>query len=130
ANIQKSRAAVHADFSACETVFYNQAYLESILLNLLSNAIKYRQPNKPSEVFITTSQLADGQVYLTVKDNGVGIDLEKHGDRLFGMYETFHEHPDAKGIGLFITKNQVEAMGGQLLVESKLHEGTTFTVRF
>ncbi|MFN4007807.1 MAG: sensor histidine kinase [Chitinophagaceae bacterium] len=130
ANIQTSRTAIHADFSSCQTVFYNQAYLESILLNLLSNAIKYRQPNKPPEVFVTSSKSDDGQVYLTVKDNGVGIDLEKYGDRLFGMYETFHEHPDAKGIGLFITKNQVEAMGGQLTVESKLHEGTTFTVRF
>jgi signal transduction histidine kinase len=65
---------------------------------------------------------------LDFNDNGLGINLERHGEKLFGMYKTFHEHKDAKGIGLFITKNQIEAMDGKIEVESAVDEGTTFRV--
>jgi len=58
----------------------------------------------------------------------MGIDLEKNGDKLFGMYKTFHGNADAKGLGLFISKNQIEAMGGSVEVESKVNVGTTFTI--
>jgi len=91
---------------------YNPAYLESILLNFTTNAIKYSSPDRRLEI---TYQLTheNGKKVLTISDNGLGIDLEKYKDSLFGMYKTFHQHPDSRGIGLFITKNQVEAMGGK-----------------
>jgi signal transduction histidine kinase len=47
---------------------------------------------------------------------------------MFGMYKTFHDHPDSRGIGLFITKNQIEALGGKIEVESQERVGTTFRV--
>ena len=72
----------------------------------------------------------NGKKVLTISDNGLGIDLEKYKDSLFGMYKTFHKHPDSRGIGLFITKNQVEAMGGKIEVESKVGEGTAFKIYF
>ncbi len=65
---------------------------------------------------------------LQVKDNGLGIDLKKYGDKLFGMYKTFHGNKDARGIGLFICKNQIETMGGKIEVESELDIGTTFKI--
>jgi len=46
------------------------------------------------------------------------------------MYKTFHGNRDAKGMGLFITKNQVESLGGKIEVESKPGTGTTFKVHF
>ena len=67
---------------------------------------------------------------LNVMDNGLGIDLDKYGKKLFGMYKTFHRNKDARGIGLFITKNQVESMGGKISVVSEVNVGTTFTVKF
>ena len=67
---------------------------------------------------------------LLVQDNGLGIDLERHRKKLFGMYKTFHKHPDSRGIGLFMTKNQIEAMGGFIDVESKVDEGSIFYVNF
>ncbi|WP_264527412.1 ATP-binding protein [Flavobacterium sp. N2550] len=67
---------------------------------------------------------------LEISDNGIGIDLKKYGDKLFGMYKTFHENPDSKGIGLFITKNQIDAMGGYVTVESEPNVGTTFKIYF
>lgn len=103
------------------------AYLDSILLNFLTNAIKYKKPNEPAKIEINTS-INHNFVILEIKDYGQGIDLKKYGDKLFGMYKTFHKHEDSRGLGLFITKNQVEAIGGKIEVESKVNEGTTFYI--
>ena len=110
-------------------VNYNPAYLESVLLNLISNAIRYRNPS--IQLIIKLGWENDnGFGILSVTDNGIGIDLRRHGERLFGMFKTFHGNSDARGIGLFITRNQVEAMGGSISAESELMKGTTFKVIF
>jgi signal transduction histidine kinase len=67
---------------------------------------------------------------MTVRDNGLGIDLKKHGHNIFGLHKTFHPNPEAKGIGLFLTKTQVENMGGTIVVESEVGRGTVFTITF
>ncbi|MEJ1221272.1 PAS domain-containing protein [Sediminicola sp. 1XM1-17] len=103
------------------------AYLDSILLNLFTNAIRYSSPNRLPKITIT-SELKEDHFTLVFQDNGLGIDLKKHGKKIFGMYKTFHKHKDAKGIGLFITKNQVEAMNGKISVASLVDQGTTFRV--
>ncbi|MEP2025919.1 MAG: PAS domain S-box protein [Reichenbachiella sp.] len=105
------------------------AYIESVVLNFLTNGIKYRSEERNSFIKLSTSY-DQGFLVLHVEDNGQGIDLEKHGHRLFGMYKTFHEHDDARGVGLFITKNQVESMGGLIEVASKVNIGTTFSIYF
>ncbi|EMY69414.1 PAS domain-containing sensor histidine kinase [Leptospira vanthielii] len=102
-------------------------YLESILLNLVSNAIKYVRLKNGAFIRISAKK-KPGQVQLTVEDNGLGIDLEKHGNKIFGMFKTFHKNEDARGIGLFITKSQVEVLGGTISVQSKAGLGSTFTV--
>ena len=107
------------------TVIGDYTYLESVVLNLLTNAIKYKSDKREPFVQITITQDGDF-VCLKVIDNGLGIDLERQGRKIFGMYKTFHKHPDARGVGLFLTKNQVEAMGGKIEVESKVDEGSVF----
>ena len=72
--------------------------------------------------------MLENHIHVSITDNGLGIDLKRHGGKLFGMYKTFHGNEDARGIGLFITKNQIEAMGGSIEVESKPQLGTTFTI--
>jgi len=67
---------------------------------------------------------------LSIEDNGIGIDLKKYDENLFGMYKTFHQNEDAKGLGLFIAKNQIEALGGKIEVKSEVDKGTTFTIFF
>jgi len=94
----------------------------------LTNSIKYRHKDRKPEIRCE-SQIKDGHVYLIFKDNGMGIDLTKYGKKVFGMYQTFHDHSDAKGIGLFITRNQIEALGGSIEVESQVGTGTTFCVK-
>jgi PAS domain S-box-containing protein len=101
------------------------AYLESIVLNFLTNSIKYRSEDRPLKI-IVDAEKSGGYVKLSVTDNGRGIDLKRHRKKLFGMYKTFHKHKDARGVGLFITKNQIEAMEGKVEVESTPGIGTTF----
>jgi PAS domain-containing protein/two-component sensor histidine kinase len=105
------------------------AYLESILLNLTTNAIKYSDPEKKPIIKYSVDKDQDFNV-LYVKDNGLGIDLEKHKENIFGLYKTFHANEDSNGIGLHITKNQIEAMGGKIEIESKIKEGSTFKIYF
>ncbi len=124
--ILESTASITHRFDA-ESIPYPSVYLESIFLNLLSNAIKYRSDERPLHVHIETS-LANGQVTLKVSDNGLGIDMDRHGDKLFGFYKTFHPNKDAKGLGLFITRTQIEALGGTILVKSEVDKGSTFIV--
>ena len=107
----------------------NPAYFESILLNFISNAIKYRHPNRPPIVIIDFLIIENHPV-IQIKDNGIGIDLKKNGDKLFGMYKTFTKNNESRGLGLFISKSQMEALGGKILVQSKLNKGSVFKLFF
>jgi len=107
----------------------NKSYLESIFLNLLTNSIKYRAANKQLRILISSKVVGENLI-LTFKDNGIGIDLERNRDKIFGLYQRFHNYPDSKGLGLYLVKSQVETMGGTINVESKIDKGTTFTIIF
>ncbi|MCK0156797.1 PAS domain S-box protein [Cellulophaga sp. F20128] len=128
-SIEEHQIEIQLDVDPQLTVRVVPAYLESILLNLLTNAIKYRALDRPCTIKITT-EVSEKFISLAIIDNGLGIDLEKNGDRLFGMYKTFHEHKEARGIGLFISKNQIEAMGGKIEVSSRVDKGSTFKIQF
>lgn len=127
--ILKSKAVIKADFSAVGEIEYSKIYLESIFHNLISNALKYRDLTRIPEITIQTEK-KNNHIFLHVADNGLGIDLEKNGHKIFGMHQIFHSHPDAKGIGLFMTKTQIESMKGKISVSSEANVGTTFTVMF
>lgn len=127
--IYQHKVAVEVDVPSEQEVNVIPSYLDSILLNLLSNAIKYRASDRDARVHISAKR-ADGYTILSVKDNGMGIDMKKNANKVFGMYKTFHKNEDARGIGLFITKNHVDAMKGKIEVESEENVGTTFRVYF
>jgi signal transduction histidine kinase len=105
------------------------AYLESIILNFLTNGIKYKTENRKSFVKVSSYDI-DHHIVLQFQDNGLGIDLEKYKKDLFGMYKTFHNNQDSKGIGLFIAKNQIDVLGGKIEVESEVDKGTIFKIYF
>ena len=107
----------------------NKAYLESILLNLFTNAIKYRSSKRILRIFVSSKEV-NNMIVLTFKDNGIGIDLERNRDKIFGLYQRFHNYSDSKGLGLYLVKSQVESMGGTISVESEVDKGTTFTIIF
>jgi PAS domain S-box-containing protein len=125
--IQLNQASFIIDVPNDAIINYNSAYLESILYNLISNAIRYKHPQRKPIITIKLYKKRDKNV-IEISDNGIGIDLAKNGDKIFGMYKTFSNNSDARGIGLFITKNQVDAMGGTITVESIPTIGTTFKI--
>ena len=110
-------------------VNFNAAYLESVLLNLLTNALRYSSPHRTPEIYISGAKIKD-QWMLEIKDNGIGIDLVKNREKLFGLYKTFSNKTNSRGVGLFIAKNQVDAMNGKIEVESIPGEGSVFKIYF
>ncbi|HCL06031.1 MAG TPA: hypothetical protein DHW64_08750 [Chitinophagaceae bacterium] len=125
--IRLKEVVIQADFSKAPEIFFSRKVVHSILLNLLTNAIKYRRPGVPPVIQIYTEEDGD-YVILYVKDNGLGIDMEKYGNKIFGLYQRFHDNKDGKGLGLYIIKNQVEALEGKIAVESIVNKGTMFHV--
>jgi signal transduction histidine kinase len=126
--IQQS-ASITFDFNDAPKIYYSKAYLESIFQNLLTNALKYSSPKRKPEIKVITATVETG-IELRVQDNGLGIDMQRHGSKLFGLHKTFHVHQDAKGVGLFLVKTQVEALGGSISAESEVDQGTTFIIQF
>ncbi|MBZ9731372.1 PAS domain S-box protein [Salegentibacter sp. JZCK2] len=127
--IQKSNLKVINNIPEKYEVLSLPAYLDSIILNFTTNAVKYRSPERKPVLKFNAIKKND-YITLEIEDNGIGIDLEKDGSKLFGMYKTFHGNEDARGIGLFITKNQIEAIGGKIEVKSVVDRGTVFTISF
>lgn len=108
-------------------IYSNRMYLSSVFHNLISNAIKYRDPRKKSELNIRTDQQELG-LNIHFEDNGLGIDLKNNPNKVFGAFKTFHSNPEAIGIGLYLTKKQIESLKGTIAVKSQPKVGTTFTI--
>jgi signal transduction histidine kinase len=127
--IHSTGARIHTDFSAAPSLTFSKANLRSILYNLLSNALKYRSPERAPELRITTEQVP-GFVILAVQDNGLGIDLNRHKDKLFQMFKRFHSHVPGTGLGLYMINRIVQNNQGHVEVTSNLGAGTTFRIYF
>ncbi len=127
--IELHKPIIKLKFEKVPLLITNKAYIESILLNLLTNSIKYKSENRKLKISITAEQI-DRRAILTFKDNGIGIDLERNRDKVFGLYQRFHNYPDSKGLGLYLVKSQVETMGGTISIDSEVNKGTTFTITF
>ncbi|MBB4801465.1 PAS domain S-box-containing protein [Flavobacterium nitrogenifigens] len=127
--IELHKPIIKLKFDKLPQLTTNKAYIESILLNLLTNSIKYKSENRKLKIAITAEQI-DNKAVLTFKDNGIGIDLERNRDKVFGLYQRFHNYPDSKGLGLYLVKSQVETMGGVIAIDSEVNKGTTFTITF
>ena len=127
--IELHKPIIKLKFERVPLLNTNKAYIESILLNLLTNSIKYKSENRKLKISITAEQI-DHKAILTFKDNGIGIDLERNRDKVFGLYQRFHNYPDSKGLGLYLVKSQVETMGGTISIDSEVNKGTIFTITF
>ncbi|MEI2709403.1 MAG: PAS domain-containing sensor histidine kinase [Chitinophagaceae bacterium] len=125
--LKDQNVIIETNFNEVDKVEYNKLHLESIFLNLISNAIKYKSPLREPVIQITTN-IIEKWIVIEFKDNGMGIDLERYKDRIFGLYQRFHSGKEGKGLGLYMIKAQIMAMGGKIEVESELHESTTFKV--
>jgi signal transduction histidine kinase len=127
--LDKHKVLIKTDFSEIDEMFSLKVYLHSIFYNLITNSIKYSKPNEQPLIEIK-SRKDNGKIILTFKDNGLGIDIKTKGDKVFGLYSRFHFHVEGKGMGLFMVKTQIEAIGGKITVTSELNKGTEFTIVF
>ncbi|MBT1686804.1 HAMP domain-containing histidine kinase [Fulvivirgaceae bacterium PWU37] len=125
--LEQTDARLVSDFTAAPQLYAVAPYIDSILFNLVSNALKYRSPERTPAIHVRTIH-HDDMILLTVTDNGLGIDLQKHGKDIFNLYKRFHRKIDGKGLGLYLVRSQVTAMGGKIEVESTPGEGTTFKI--
>jgi PAS domain S-box-containing protein len=127
--IDKGHVEVKYDFSELDEFFVIKPYLHSIFFNLISNSVKYRRQRVHSVINIH-SRLLKNKIELIFADNGMGIDLNKNGDQIFGLYKRFHSNIEGKGMGLFMVKTQVETLGGKISVKSEENKGTEFKIEF
>jgi PAS domain S-box-containing protein len=126
--IQESRADIQVDLTEIEEFRFSSKNIRSIFYNLISNSLKYRSPDRNPNIKIGGKKDPDFQV-ITVQDNGLGMDLSQK-DFVFGMFKRLHNHVEGSGIGLFIVKKIMDQAGGKIKVESKVGEGSTFTLYF
>ncbi len=127
--IKNDDVQILCDFSAVDEIHTVNSYLYSVIFNLISNSIKYRRSEIKPIIEITSARLND-KIQIIFKDNGLGIDLEKRGGQVFGLYKRFHDHVDGKGMGLFMVKTQVESLGGNISISSEVNKGTEFRIEF
>ena len=124
--IYEKNAVIKLDIQF-QQISYPKAYLENVLYNLISNALKYTRNDVQPEILITT-RMKDDKVQIIVKDNGLGIDMKKYKNQVFKLNNVFHKGFDSKGVGLYITKTQLESLGGSIDVVSNVNDGCEFTV--
>ncbi|MEO8884748.1 MAG: PAS domain-containing sensor histidine kinase [Mucilaginibacter sp.] len=127
--IHNSNTTINIDFSEIGYVKFNKAYLESTFLNLITNSIKYARPEQPPVISVY-SKLVDNTTQVIFLDNGLGFDMDKVKDKVFGFRQRFHDHADGKGIGLYLVYNHITNLGGTITIESKPNEGAKFIITF
>jgi PAS domain S-box-containing protein len=127
--IEVSQAQIIADFSAFKTIRFSRAYMDSIFLNLITNSIKYAQPGLAPVISIK-SVITDNNRQLVITDNGMGFDMEKVKDKIFGLNQKFHHHVDSKGIGLYLVYNHITNLNGSIDLQSDINKGAKFTISF
>ena len=126
--IEEANAEIKTNFSPEDMVHSIQSFLHSIFYNLISNSLKYRDKNQACRINITVS-FEDKSTTLIFEDNGIGIDLNKYKDKVFGLYKRFHKDvAEGTGVGLHLIKEQIETLGGSITVQSELGKGTRFIV--
>ncbi|TGE27341.1 PAS domain-containing protein [Hymenobacter metallicola] len=121
------RAIVTTDFALAPVVEFVRPNLQSVLYNLVSNALKYAAPKRTPRIHLLSTR-HDDHVVISVRDNGVGIDLERYGSQLFQMFRRFHSHVSGSGMGLYLINRIVQSYGGHVEVESELDKGSTFHI--
>lgn len=127
--IRKEEVTFICDFIRADKILTIKSYMHSIFFNLISNSIKYRQPHVNPVIKIRSLRTGN-KLQLIFNDNGLGINVEKKGEQVFGLYKRFHSHVEGKGMGLFMVKTQVETLGGKISIKSEINKGTEFIIEF
>lgn len=110
------------------TISIDAFRLDIICRNLISNAIKYADPNKEKAFISISGEVAHGILRLTFEDNGIGIKQE-HQAKIFNMFYVTTHHNKGSGIGLYLVKEMINKLDGEINVHSANGVGSTFSVK-
>ena len=127
--VDDNEVKINYEFNRAPLVTFTGSYLESIFINLFTNSLKYKSHQRKLKIDISSTNTEEYTI-VKFKDNGIGIDVEKHREKLFKLYQRFHDNSDGKGLGLYLVKSQMEALGGTIDIESQVGKGTTFILKF
>lgn len=127
--VNKEHVEININFQEVEGFKTITSYIHCIFYNLITNSIKYKHPVRTPVIEIT-SKIENGKLILLFSDNGQGIDLNAHKEKIFGLYKKFNTNIEGKGMGLYLIKNQVEMLGGKIDVKSEVGIGTEFKIVF
>jgi PAS domain S-box-containing protein len=130
AQVAQRHAQVTVQVSAAPALRYSRANLRSVLHNLLSNALKFTSPDRPPQVQVRSYLTPEGEPVLEVRDNGLGMALNNDNNPIFRLFSRQHTHIEGTGVGLYLVQRIVSSQGGHLTVNSRLDEGTTFTIHW
>jgi signal transduction histidine kinase len=112
-----------------ETPFYSDSYRLSIIFqNLISNSIKYQDVEKGESFISVEAGITEKEIQIRFSDNGMGI-REEYLPRMFSMFFRATERSEGAGLGLYIVKESVSKLGGEIYLESTYNEGSTFNIR-
>jgi len=125
--LKESGIKIQKDFSNLNEINYVYAHLENFFMNLMTNSVKYKHPERSPIVKIST-YIENKYCVIRFEDNGIGLDLSRYGDRIFGLYQRFHNHVEGKGLGLYLVREQIRAHDGKIEIESEVGKGTVFKV--
>ncbi|MGO4913472.1 sensor histidine kinase [Leeuwenhoekiella sp. W20_SRS_FM14] len=126
--IDREEAYIYSDFSEVPEIEYNQEFLTNIFTILIKNGIINKSPSRKPEIKAYCLE-NNKKLSLIIEDNGTGYDLsDKNAEQIFHMSRSTDNNENNQSVGLFIVKNQVEALGGKVEVTSKLGYGTKFII--
>ncbi|WP_339925410.1 ATP-binding protein [uncultured Cyclobacterium sp.] len=125
--LKESGIKIEKDFSGLNDINYVYAHLENFFMNFMTNSVKYKHPERSPIVKIKT-YIENEYCVIRFEDNGIGLDLRRYGDRIFGLYQRFHNHVEGKGLGLYLIREQIRAHDGKIEIESEVGKGTVFKV--
>jgi signal transduction histidine kinase len=130
--VEKYGGKIVAQLDAMDAIVeVDEMHFTNVIFNLLDNAVKYRSEERPLELNVSSRDLGEKSLEITIEDNGIGIrkdDVKKIFDKFYRV-STGNRH-DVKGFGLGLAyvKKIVTELGGDISVESELNHGTKFII--
>lgn len=125
--IASEKVVIKTDFAAAMNIYTLKSYLYNIFFSIIHNSILFKKPQEAPVIKIS-SHVEGTNIAVSFTDNGKGIDLEKYGNKIFGLYQRFDPSVDGRGVSLCMAKTQVETLGGTIAVHSAVNNGATFTI--
>ncbi len=112
-------------------IMVDEMHFTNVIFNLLDNAVKYRREDAPLQLLVTTRDIDNGKLEITVCDNGIGIkkeDLKKIFERFYRVHTGNVHDVKGFGLGLAYVKKMIEVLGGEIKAESEINVGTKFII--